>query len=252
MLTEMAYKNKRYGYRRILVLMRREGIVINHKKVYRLYVEQNLQVRRKKKRRIAQGRGKEIKPPDRVRERWSMDFVSDALMDGRKVRLFPVVDDYTRECLWIDINFSIPGDRVSRVLNYLIGSQGKPERFLSDNGPEFTCKVMEGWSKTQGIIQDFIDPGKPMQNGYIESFIGKLRDECLNEHWFTSLDDMKEKVERWRCHYNEERPHSSLGYLTPKEFARLNGAGLQTASPLSVHALGSDHCNIQPVLNGED
>ena len=219
-LKEAAVKRRRWGYRRLLVVLRREGFADNHKRVYRLYREEGLQVRRRKKRKTAKYRGEKPVAPGEPRQRWSLDFVHDQVADGRKLRALNVVDDFTRECLGIEVDTSIGGARVTRVLDHLVELHGKPERLLMDNGPEFTGQALDLWSYECGVQLQFIEPGRPMQNGHCESFNGKFRDECLNEHWFGSLDHAREIIEKWRVDYNECRPHSSLNNLTPKEFLK--------------------------------
>jgi putative transposase len=219
-LKAKAVKRRRYGYRRLLILLRREGWTDNHKRVFRIYQEEKLQVRRRKRRKAGEARGEKPVPPARMNERWSMDFVQDQLMTGRRVRLLTVVDDFTRECLAIEVDTSLPGERVKRVLNRIKEVRGLPERIVTDNGPEFTGQVLDAWAYQEGVELKPIEPGKPSQNGFIESFNGKFRDECLNEHWFVGLPDTRVTVEEWRRDYNENRPHSSLDDRTPAEFAR--------------------------------
>jgi len=219
-LKQAAAQRRRWGYRRLLVLLRREGFTDNHKRVHRIYREEGLQVRRRKKRRTAKYRGERPVAPGRPRQRWSLDFVHDQVAGGRKIRTLNIIDDFTRECLGIEVDTSLGGARVVRVLDRLVELHGKPERLLMDNGPEFTGKALDFWAYERGVKLQFIEPGKPMQNGHCESFNGKFRDECLNEHWFTSLRQAREIVESWRIDYNECRPHSSLSNLTPAEFLR--------------------------------
>lgn len=218
-LRALAAERPRFGYRRLHVLLGRRGYKANHKKIYRLYREENLAVRRKKRRRIAAQVRTVPAPPQRPNERWSIDFVSDALGNGRRFRALTVVDDFTRECLAIEVDTSLPGARVSRVLERLVVGRGAPATIISDNGPEFTGVAMDRWATERGIHQHFIRPGKPMENGYIESFNGKFRDECLSGNWFISLADARAKIGAWRNDYNGIRPHSSLDNQTPAEFA---------------------------------
>ncbi|MFC2172831.1 IS3 family transposase [Acidobacteriota bacterium] len=218
-IKELAAKHKRFGYRRLYVLLKREGLKINHKRVYRIYREEGLQVRRRKRKRLAYSRGRPLDIPQGRNAQWGMDIMHDALCDGRRIRLLTLIDSYTRECLAIEVDSSISGQRVGRVLERTIDYRGKPDALLSDNGPEFRSRYLDEWAWSRGIRQEFIEPGKPIQNGFVESFNGKFRDECLNENWFVSLQDARETVERWRIHYNNERPHSSLGNVTPSEFA---------------------------------
>lgn len=216
----IALARPRFGYRRITVLLRREGVAVNHKRVYRLYRRENLAVRRRKRRKyVAMPR---VLPgsPTRPNERWSLDFVSDALTDGRSFRVLNVVDDYTRECLVACVDLSLPGARVARELERVVEMRGKPTVLLCDNGPEFTSKALDCWAYEHGIAIDFIKPGKPTQNAYCESFNGRMRDECLNQYWFRTLNDARRIIEAWRTDYNEVRPHSAIGSQTPSEFAR--------------------------------
>jgi putative transposase len=224
-LKETASKRPRFGYRRLHIMLQREGFEDNHKRVFRVYQEENLQVRRKKRKCTAKYRGDPRTEPTRRNERWSMDFVHDMLFDGRRLRVLNVVDDFTRECLAIEVDTSVGGQRVGQVLDRVIAERGRPDILLTDNGPEFTGRALDAWAHERGIKQHFIEPGKPMQNPYVESFNGKLRDECLNEHWFVSVMDARHITGVWRMDYNRTRPHSSLGNRTPEEFA----AGL--ASP---------------------
>jgi putative transposase len=217
-LKELAKKRRRWGYRRLIVLLRREGYADNPKRVFRVYQEEGLQVPKRRKRKTARWRGEKPEVPSKRNERWSLDFVSDQLANGRRIRTLNVVDDHTRECLAIEADTSLSGRRVTRVLTDLIDRHGRPERLVMDNGPEFTSQVMDNWAYEQEIKLQFIEPGKPVQNAYVESFNGKFRDECLNEHWFVDLEDARWIIEAWRVDYNQVRPHSSLGNLTPSEF----------------------------------
>jgi len=217
-LRELAAEKRRYGYRRLHVLLRREGVLVNHKRVERIYREEGLSVRRRKRKRAAGARAETWLQATAPDQRWSLDFVSDALWWGRKLRMLTVVDTYTRESLAIEVDTSLSGARVARVLDQIIDRRVAPAEIIMDNGPELTSKALDQWAYERGVQLRFIAPGKPQQNGYIESFNGKLRDECLNEHWFTTLYDAREKVEARRVEYNRERPHSSLGNQTPEEF----------------------------------
>lgn len=219
-IVDLANARRRFGYRRITWLLQRAGEHINKKRVYRIYCEENLQVRKRRKKKVRLFR-KPLEPARRPNQRWSMDFVSDSLSIGRRFRTLNVVDEFTRECLAIEVDFSLPGKRVARVLNRLIWLHGKPERIVLDNGPEFTGGAMLEWSTDTGVFLDFIQPGKPMENAICESFNGRFRDECLNESWFTGIDQARSIIEEWRDDYNRLRPHGSLGALTPKEVARL-------------------------------
>ena len=223
-LVKLARQKPRYGYRRLHVLLVRRGHEVNVKRVYRLYLEEGLSVRRKKRRRLVRDRACE---PRLVRpnQEWAMDFIVDGLATGRMVRILSVMDAYTRECLALEADFSLGSGRVTRVLERLIEERGRPETLRSDNGPEFTSRRMLGWSEDWKVGLVHIQPGKPMQNGHVESFHGRLRDECLNASWFRTLNDVRTTVASWRQEYNCERPHSSLGYKTPEEFRATMGYG---------------------------
>lgn len=213
----VAFEKRRYGYRRITARIRREGEKVNAKRVYRIYCEENLKVRIRRRKRLSVARG-EMSVPAAPNIRWSMDFTSDSLYSGRRFRTLNIVDDFSRDSLGIDVSFSIPSGRTTRFLDRLIWLHGKPERIKCDNGPEFRSKHTQKWAADRGILLDFIQPGKPMQNAFIESFNGKFRDECLNENWFVELKEAQQKIEKWRIEYNTERPHSALNYQTPLEF----------------------------------
>ena len=218
-LKNIAAKRRRWGYRRLMIILQRKGFFDNHKRIYRIYREERLQVPRRRRRRRAKGRVDKINVPEKPLQRWSMDFVHDGTARGQRLRMLNIVDDFTRECVAIEVDTSISGERVTRVLDKVIEYFGKPASLLMDNGPEFTGKALDQWAYKQKISLRFIEPGKPMQNGYVESFNGKFRDECLNEHWFFDVFDARRTIEEWREDYNKERPHSSLGYLTPEAFA---------------------------------
>lgn len=232
-LRELAGQHKRYGYLRLHVLLRREALVVNAKRTYRLYKEEGLTVRTKKRRRLPGRERVPLAAPERRNQRWSLDFVSDSLCSGCRFRVLNIVDDYSRESPGQLVDVSISGDRMARFLDRLADFHGLPEEIVMDNGPEMTSKAMFLWSLKTGVRLRFIQPGKPMQNGFVESFNGRSRDECLNEHWFTSLTEARRLIETWRRHYNEERPHSALGYDTPSNFAR-RSAGLRSPTAPSV------------------
>jgi putative transposase len=219
-LRELAALKPRWGYQQLYVLLRREGRLVNHKKVLRVYREEGLAVtRRRKKKHVAVARVPLPQPTTRT-ERWSMDFVSDALADGRPFRCFTLVDDFTRECPVIEVAQSLPAWRITHVLDGLAAERGLPRSIVCDNGPEFAGKVMDQWAHDHGVGLAFIRPGKPVENAYCESFNGKFRDECLNTHWFLNVADAQREIERWRVEYNTERPHKNLGRRTPAEFTR--------------------------------
>ena len=218
-IEEIAAIKRRYGYRRVYLRLRREGWEVNRKRVYRLYREAGLAVRRRKRKRIGMFERKPLPKPTAANVSWSMDFVADGLIGGRRLRCLTIVDDCTRECLAIEVDTSITGLRVQAVLDRLADIRGLSQSITVDNGPEFDGKVLDQWAYRTGVQLSFIRPGKPNENAYIESFNGKFRDECLNEHWFISLAQAREIIEAWRLEYNTERPHSSLGNRTPLEFA---------------------------------
>jgi putative transposase len=224
-LRELASSRVRYGHRRLTVLLRREGWQINAKRVYRLYREEGLQVPNKRRaKRAAQARVP-LSGAVRPNQRWSMDFVSDRLTDGRWFRVLTVVDPYTRECLCAYADRSQTGEKVVERMKRLVAERGVPESITTDNGGEFAGQAMDAWAHKAGVKLDFIRPGRPVQNAFIESFNGRLRDECLNGDLFSSLADAREKIERWRRDYNQRRPHSALADRTPEEFARTIGYG---------------------------
>ena len=224
-----AAKRRRWGYRMLTRVLRRQGFRDNHKRIYRIYREEGLQVPKRRKRKTGKWRGTRPLVTGGLHQRWSIDFVSDQLADGRKLRMLTVVDDFSRQCLAIEVDTSLSGHRVCRVLDRLVLAHGHPQRIVMDNGPEFTGKALDQWAYEHQVELQFIEPGKPVQNAFVESFNGTLRNECLNEHWFISLADAKRLVEDWRMDYNHHRPHSSLGDKTPVEFAVLHSPrGVQT------------------------
>ena len=219
-LKELAAKRMRFGYRRLTAMLVREGMPANHKRVYRLYREEGLAMRIRQRRRIRWSGAVKSPAAAKPNERWSMDFVSDCVSNGKMIRMLTLVDDCTRECPAIEVDTSLGGLRVRRVLDRIASERGLPEAIVVDNGPEFRGRALRAWSEERGVRLQFIQPGKPTQNAYIESFNGRLRDECLNANWFTSLKDARGKIESWRQDYNQQRPHSSLDYLPPAEFAQ--------------------------------
>ena len=209
----------RYGYRRLRTLVAREGLVANHKRVYRVYREAGLQVSRRRRKRVTRGDRVSLPTPSRPRERWSMDFMADTLADGRPFRTLNIVDDFTRECVAIEVDRSLPGARVVRVLEQLRLTRGLPRTIVVDNGPEFAGRALDAWAYARDVTLRFIRPGKPIENAYVESFNGKFRDECLNEHWFLSVTEAQTVIEAWRVDYNTVRPHSALQEQTPAGYA---------------------------------
>jgi putative transposase len=218
-MREVAQERRRFGYRRLHVLLKREGYVINHKKLFRLYREEKLAVRRRGGRKRAIGTRAPMTVPMAPNDRWSLDFVSDQLTDGRRFRILTVVDDCTRECLTLVADTSLSGTRVARELDRLLIERGKPKMVVSDNGSELTSNAILTWADQSCVAWHYIAPGKPMQNAFIESFNGRLRDELLNETLFTSLAQARVALGCWRTDYNDARPHSQLGWRTPAEFA---------------------------------
>lgn len=219
-LTELAAARPRWGYRRLWVLLRRAGYAVNWKRVYRLYREAGLAVRRRRRKRTAVAR-RPLPPATRPNERWSMDFVHDRLINGRWFRSLTIVDDCTRECLAIEVDTSLTGARVVEVLTQLAQARPLAPTIVVDNGPEFAGRVLDAWAYRRGISLAFIQPGKPTQNAFVESFNSRLRDECLNAHWFVTVTEAQLTIEAWRDDYNTQHPHGSLGRRTPTEFAAL-------------------------------
>lgn len=224
-LRELALERRRFGYRRLHILLRREGIVLNRKKVYRLYREERLSVRKRGGRKRALGTRAPMAIPQGPNQRWSLDFVSDALANSRRFRILTVVDDFSRECLALVVDNSLSGIRVARELDRVTEMRGVPCMVVSDNGTELTSRAILSWQEERGVEWHYIAPGKPTQNGFIESFNGRLRDECLNEHLFANLAEARRIIEAWKIDYNTRRPHSSLNGLTPTEFAARPSVG---------------------------
>lgn len=219
-LRELAAQRPRFGSPRLYVLLRREGQPVNHKRVERLYREEQLSLRRKRRRKRLSVLRVPLTASDRPNQRWAMDFVADGLTDGRRFRCLTIVDECSRECPGIYVDTSITGAKVTGFLEPLLHQRGVPSGLRLDNGPEFAGTVLDQWAHARGIQLDFIDPGKPVQNAYIESFNGRFRDECLNQHLFFDMQDAQRKIESWRLDYNQHRPHSALGNRTPEEFAK--------------------------------
>jgi len=219
-LREIALERRRFGYRRLGIMLAREGIVMNHKKLLRLYREENLRVRRRRGRKRAMGTRAPMTLPQGPNQRWSLDFVSDTLVCSRRIRILAVVDDFTRENLTLVVDTSLSGARVARELDAIIAARGKPLMIVSDNGTELTSLAILRWAQDRQIEWHYIAPGKPQQNGYVESFNGRLRDECLNETLFASLGHARSVLHSGRDDYNHVRPHSGIGGLTPADAAR--------------------------------
>jgi len=219
-LKELAAERRRYGYRRLWVLLRREDFMVNHKRVYRLYREEGLAVRRRRRKRACAAQRVPTPMPSGRNQRWSMDFMADTLADGRRLRVLTLVDDFTRECLATEVDTSLPGARVARVLDRIAKSRPLPETIVVDNGPEFAGRALDAWAYRRGVRLHFIEPGKPSQNAFVESFNGKFRDECLGVQWFKNRIDARVAIENWRKSYNQVPPHSSLNNLTPAHYDR--------------------------------
>ena len=217
-LVELAREKPRFGYRRLHVLLGRSGEHVNHKRVHRVYREAGLMLRRKKRKHCVR-EGRPLLVRTSANQEWALDFVHDAVECGRVIRVLSVVDAYTRECLALEVDTSFASRRVTRLLEARIAERGRPQAIRCDNGPEFTSRHFLAWAVERGIELIHIQPGKPTQNARVESFNGRLRDECLTVSWFQNLFEARRKIAAWRTEYNEERPHSSLGYKTPKAFA---------------------------------
>jgi putative transposase len=219
-IVDIAHVRRRFGYRRIHDLLRSEFPGVNHKRVYRLYKNANLAVRRRKKVKRPPNERVPLQIARKVNDVWSMGFVSDSLSNGRRIKCLTVADDFSHECVDIAVDFGISGQYVTRLLDQAAIFRGYPVAVRTDNGPEFTSRAFLAWTTLHGIRHILIQPGRPMQNGYIESFNGKFRDECLNEQWFQSLPQARDCIAEWRKDYNEVRPHSSLGRIPPAQFAQ--------------------------------
>lgn len=218
-LVELAGERRRFGYRRLHALVRREGVAVNHKRLYRLYSDAGLTVRRRKKRHGVAVERQALELPSGPNDVWSMDFVSDALASGRRIKVLTIVDDFSKESVDLAVDFGISGHYVTRVLDQAARFRGYPKAIRTDQGPEFTGKALDQWACQHGVQLKLIQAGKPTQNAFIESFNGRFRDECLNDHWFTSLAEARILIAAWRRDYNQHRPHSALDYQTPAEFA---------------------------------
>lgn len=240
-LRELAASRVRFGYRRLTVMLRREGWAVNAKRIYRLYREDGLTVRTKVRRKIARRQRTPLPRATRPNQRWAMDFVSERLYDGRWFRVLTVVDQFTRECLLLLADSSLTGQKVALALSQVLAEREAPESITVDNGTEFASKAMDAWAYQYRVQLDFIRPGRPVENGYIESFNGRLRDECLNVHVFFTLADVREKLELWREDYNQIRPHSALGDYAPRQFAQhwRSSALARTAGPPDQAAAGA-------------
>jgi putative transposase len=218
-LRDLAATRVRYGYRRLHILLQREGWRVNHKRVYRLYREEGLGIRVKRRKKLASAPRVLPPPATQPLERWSLDFLSDSLVDGRRFRVLTIVDNVSRVSPAIAVGTSLTGERVVTLLERLRLTVGVPQRIAIDNGPEFISKALDAWAYQNGVQLEFSRPGKPTDNAFAESFNGRFRDECLNQHWFASLEEVRQTVEAWRIEYNTERPHRALGQQTPAAWA---------------------------------
>jgi len=245
-LKALAQERRRFGYRRLHVMLRREGHAVNRKRVQRIYREEKLMVRRRGGRKRAMGTRRPLEIPLVANQRWSLDFVSDQMTDGRRFRILTVIDNCTRECLGLVADTSLSGRRVARELDAIILRRGRPETIISDNGTEYTSNAILGWADDAGVGWHYIAPGKPQQNGFNESFNGKLRDELLNETLFRSLPHARVVLEAWRRDYNEHRPHSKLGWLTPAAYASALTGQIDRPAALV------DGCADRPIANPDN
>jgi putative transposase len=218
-IVALAGQRRRFGYRRIHALLRREGAAVNHKRVQRIYQQEGLQVSKRRRRHGVAVERRALEIPQGPNQVWSMDFVSDSLEYGRRLKCLTIVDDFTKELIDVPVDYGISGEYVTQVLDWAGQFRGLPKVIRTDQGPEFTGKAQDQWAYRNGVRLRLIQAGKPTQNAYVESFNGKFRDECLNEHWFRSLDEARQIIGAWRMDYNQHRPHSALGYQTPSEFA---------------------------------
>lgn len=242
-LKELAQTRRRFGCPRLHVMLRREGFMINHKRTERLYRQEGLILRIRRRKKMSSLLRTEIPKPNYPHHIWSMDFMRDSMANGRTIKVLSVVDEYTRKCFRIEVDTSINGVRVVRVLTEIAQTEGFPGIIIIDNGPEFISKALDAWAYERGVKLTFIRPGKPVENAYIESFNGRFRDECLNENWFLSLEHARRIIEKWRIDYNNERPHSSLGYLTPEEFIRKETEKISTGMPVEAISINAGYSN---------
>jgi len=239
-LKELAAVRVRYGYRRLTILLRREGWEVGPRRINRLYRQENLLVRTKTRRKRVARLRVPLTGAERPNQRWSMDFMSDRLVDGRAFRVLTIVDQFSRECPLLETDRSLTGKRVVECLDRLAWLHGKPESITVDNGSEFCSRALDAWAYANGVRLDFIRPGRPMENGFIESFNGRLRDECLNTELFFSLADAREKLEKWRWDYNQKRPHSALGGLPPAEYLQCVRSKLKLSGSANGEKLYSE------------
>jgi putative transposase len=242
-LKELAQTRRRFGCPRLHVMLRREGFVINHKRTERIYKQQGLILRIRRRKKLSSQLRTEMPKPKYPNHIWSMDFMRDNLASGRSIKVLSVVDEYTRKCFRIEVDTSINGMRVARALTEIGQIEGLPEIIINDNGPEFISNALDNWAYQRGVKLTFIRPGKPVENAYIESFNGRFRDECLNENWFLTLEHARGIIEKWRMDYNNARPHSSLGYLTPEEFLSHEMKKISTGMPVEERLINAEYPN---------
>jgi putative transposase len=240
---ELAQTRRRFGCPRLHVMLRREGFKMNHKRTERIYRQEGLILRIRRRKKMSSHLRTDIPKPSCPNHVWSMDFMRDNLANGRSIKVLSVVDEYTRKCFRIEVDTSINGVRVVRTLTEISQVEGLPQIIIIDNGPEFISKALDAWAYQRGVRLTFIRPGKPVENAYIESFNGRLRDECLNENWFLSLEHARRIIEKWRMDYNCERPHSSLGYLTPEEFINRESRKFSTGMPVEAGLINAGYSN---------
>lgn len=232
-MKELADKHRRYGHHRLYVLLRREGFMVNYKRTERIYKLENLKLRIRRRKKLASVTRIDLPQPTKPNEHWAMDFLQGSFWNSRRFKTLTVVDVFSKECPVIEVDTSLTGQRVVRVLESLAENRGMPEAITVDNGPEFISNVLDEWAYRRKIKLDFITPGRPVENPYVESFNGKFRDECINQNYFLNLQEAKENIENWRIEYNTFRPHSSLKDLTPQEF--LNKYYLTTQTPEKLY-----------------
>lgn len=243
-LRKLSETRRRFGCPRLHVMLRREGFRINHKRTERIYRQEGLALRIRRRKKMASLLRTEIPRPDYAHPIWGMDFMRDNLSGGRTIKVLSVVDEWTRKCFRIEVDTSINGVRVARVLSEIAQTEELPEIIVIDNGPEFISNALDAWAYQRGVKLTFIRPGKPVENAYIESFNGRLRDECLNENWFLTLEHARRIIEEWRIDYNTARPHSSLGYLTPEEFIRQETEKKSTGMPVEAGLVNAGYSNV--------
>jgi len=243
-LKKLSETRRRFGCPRLHIMLRREGFMINHKRTERIYREEGLPLRIRRRKKMASLLRTQIPRPNSPHHIWSMDFMRDNLADGRTIKVLSVVDEWTRKCFRIEVDTSINGVRVARVLSEIAQMEDLPEIIVIDNGPEFISNALDAWAYQRGVKLTFIRPGKPVENAYIESFNGRLRDECLNENWFLTLEQARGIIEDWRIDYNTARPHSSLGYLAPEEFIRQEAKIFSTGMPVEAESINAGYSNM--------